>query len=115
MIHPRLHTHGTEPGPAARRRRESVTTNSATARALRGEPTAATAALAVQGLSKTFPGTRALMDAAIEIRPGEVHARVGQNGPGRTTLIKTLAGYHTPDARATAEREGGQVEPGNHD
>src|SRR5437763_6677319 len=106
MIRPRLHTHGTEPGPAARRRRESVTTNSATADALRDGPTAATAALAVQGLSKTFPGTRALIDASIEIRPGEVHALVGQNGAGKSTLIKTLAGYHAPDPGSIAELGG---------
>ena len=51
---------------------------------------------------KTFPGTRALVDASIEIRDGEIHALVGQNGSGKSTLIKTLAGYHTPDPGATA-------------
>jgi ribose transport system ATP-binding protein len=60
-------------------------------------------ALTIERLSKTFPGTRALVDVAIDIRPGEVHALVGQNGSGKSTLIKTLAGYHTPDAGAIAE------------
>ncbi|HLJ03107.1 MAG TPA: sugar ABC transporter ATP-binding protein [Solirubrobacteraceae bacterium] len=64
------------------------------------------AALRVEGLSKTFPGTRGLIDAAIEIRPGEVHALVGQNGSGKSTLIKTLAGYHMPDPGALAEIAG---------
>jgi ABC-type sugar transport system ATPase subunit len=90
-----------------------VTTNSATAPVLSGGPTAATAALAVQGLSKTFPGTRALIDASIEIRPGEVHALVGQNGSGKSTLIKTLAGYHTPDPGATAALDGEPFELGH--
>jgi ribose transport system ATP-binding protein len=63
-------------------------------------------ALRVERLSKTFPGTRALIDAAIEIRPGEVHALVGQNGSGKSTLIKTLAAYHAPDPGATAELAG---------
>ena len=63
-------------------------------------------ALRVQHLSKTFPGTRALVDASIEIRDGEIHALVGQNGSGKSTLIKTLAGYHTPDPGATAELSG---------
>jgi ribose transport system ATP-binding protein len=84
----------------------SVNTNSATAEAVHSGPAAATPALAVQGLSKTFPGTRALIDASIEIRPGEVHALVGQNGSGKSTLIKTLAGYHTPDPGAAAELDG---------
>src|SRR5438105_4424547 len=63
-------------------------------------------ALRLTGLSKTFPGTRALIDAALEIRQGEVHALVGQNGSGKSTLIKTLAGYHAPDAGAVAELDG---------
>ena len=65
-----------------------------------------TAALHVEHLSKTFPGTRALIDASIEIREGEVHALVGQNGSGKSTLIKTLAGYHLPDPGAISELGG---------
>jgi ABC-type sugar transport system ATPase subunit len=62
--------------------------------------------LRIEGLSKTFAGTRALSDATLEIGAGEVHALVGQNGSGKSTLIKTLAGYHAPDAGATAELAG---------
>jgi ribose transport system ATP-binding protein len=69
-------------------------------------PTAVRDALRVAHLSKTFAGTRALIDASLDIRPGEVHALVGQNGSGKSTLIKTLAGYHAPDAGATAELAG---------
>src|ERR671935_2516898 len=64
------------------------------------------AALRIAHLSKTFPGTRALTDAALEIRAGEVHALIGQNGSGKSTLIKTLAGYHKPDPGAVAELDG---------
>ncbi|MEA2312865.1 MAG: ribose transport system ATP-binding protein, partial [Solirubrobacteraceae bacterium] len=39
-----------------------------------------TPVLQITGLSKTFGATRALIDAALDIRPGEVHALVGQNG-----------------------------------
>ncbi|MFA4926943.1 MAG: sugar ABC transporter ATP-binding protein [Patulibacter sp.] len=61
--------------------------------------TAATrpAALRTEGLSKTFPGTRALSDLTIEIGAGEVHALAGSNGSGKSTFIKLLAGYHQPD------------------
>jgi ABC-type sugar transport system ATPase subunit len=62
--------------------------------------------LRIEGLSKTFPGTRALSDASIDIRAAEVHALVGQNGSGKSTLIKVLAGYHAPDPGARAELDG---------
>lgn len=57
--------------------------------------------LEITGLSKTFPGQRALTDVDLAIRAGEVHALVGQNGSGKSTLIKILAGYHQPDTGAT--------------
>ena len=79
-------------------------TDPVTADAIRGQRGAP--ALRVERLSKTFPGTRALIDASIELREGEVHALVGQNGSGKSTLIKTLAGYHTPDPGAVAELAG---------
>jgi ABC-type sugar transport system ATPase subunit len=63
-------------------------------------------ALRVTHLSKTFPGTRALIDASIDVRAGEVHALVGQNGSGKSTLIKVLAGYHAPDPGAEAHFSG---------
>ncbi|WP_409329663.1 sugar ABC transporter ATP-binding protein [Trujillonella humicola] len=56
-----------------------------------------TPALEVRGLSKTFPGQRALIDVDLQLRPGEVRALVGQNGCGKSTMIKVLAGYHEPD------------------
>jgi ribose transport system ATP-binding protein len=67
---------------------------------------AAEPVLRIDGLSKTFAGTRALSDASLDIRPGEVHALVGQNGSGKSTLIKALAGYHLPDPGAAAELSG---------
>jgi ribose transport system ATP-binding protein len=55
-------------------------------------------ALRLRGVSKTFPGVQALVDVDIEVRPGSVHALLGHNGCGKSTLVKTLAGVHHPDA-----------------
>ena len=67
----------------------------------------------IDGLSKSFGATHALIDAALDIRPGEIHALVGQNGSGKSTLIKTLAGYHTPDAGSRAELDGAPFQLGH--
>jgi ribose transport system ATP-binding protein len=65
-----------------------------------------TPVLRISGLSKTFPGTRALDGVSLDIRRGEIHALMGQNGSGKSTLIKCLAAYHQPDAGAVAEVDG---------
>src|SRR5437763_5727561 len=58
--------------------------------------------LRIDGLSKTFGGTRALVGVDLDIRANEIHALAGQNGSGKSTLIKSLAGYHRPDPGAQA-------------
>jgi ribose transport system ATP-binding protein len=57
-------------------------------------------AVEISGLSKTFGGHRALQDFTLQIVRGEIHALVGENGCGKSTLIKCLSGYHAPDPGA---------------
>nr|WP_229655755.1 sugar ABC transporter ATP-binding protein [Pantoea sp. 201603H] len=54
-------------------------------------------ALRLSGITKTFGGQRALDNVSLEIARGEVHGLLGQNGCGKSTLIKILAGFHAPD------------------
>ncbi|WP_069884167.1 sugar ABC transporter ATP-binding protein, partial [Streptomyces luteocolor] len=54
--------------------------------------------LSVTGLTKTFPGVRALDGVDFTARAGEVHALIGENGAGKSTLIKVLTGVYRPDA-----------------
>jgi ribose transport system ATP-binding protein len=54
--------------------------------------------LAAQGISKSFPGVRALENVSMHVLPGEVLALIGENGAGKSTLMKILGGIYTPDA-----------------
>ena len=56
-----------------------------------------TAVLQARGLSKSFPGVRALDRADLTCRPGRVHALVGENGAGKSTLVRILTGNQLPD------------------
>jgi ribose transport system ATP-binding protein len=59
-----------------------------------------TTALSVRNATKIFGAQVALDNVSIDVEPGEVRALVGQNGCGKSTLIKILAGYHEPEPGA---------------
>ena len=54
--------------------------------------------LSMEGINKSFPGVRALEDARLSVRRGEVHALIGQNGAGKSTIIKVLTGAYRRDS-----------------
>ena len=71
-------------------------------------------ALRLRGVSKTFGGVRALDGIDFEVRQGEVHCLAGENGCGKSTLIKIVTGVYTPDPGAEIEIFGdkqGQISP----
>ncbi|HEY0827661.1 MAG TPA: sugar ABC transporter ATP-binding protein [Bacilli bacterium] len=53
--------------------------------------------LQMKGISKVFPGVKALSNVNLRLFPGEVHALMGENGAGKSTLIKVLTGVYTID------------------
>ncbi|MDA2986757.1 MAG: ATP-binding cassette domain-containing protein, partial [Actinomycetota bacterium] len=62
------------------------------------DPVSGELLLSLKGVSKSFPGVRALSDVTLDVRRGEVHALVGENGAGKSTLMAVASGALTPDA-----------------
>lgn len=50
--------------------------------------------LSMRGITKTFPGVKALNDVNFDVKQGEIHALVGENGAGKSTLMKVLSGIY---------------------
>ena len=64
-----------------------------------GEPV-----LFLNGVSKSFPGVRALNDVSFTLRAGEVTALVGENGAGKSTIVKILTGIYSSGCRGDRRR-----------
>jgi branched-chain amino acid transport system ATP-binding protein len=58
--------------------------------------------LEVRGLSKSFGGLKAVDQASLDVRQGEIVGLIGPNGAGKTTLFAAIAGFHAPDAGRVA-------------
>jgi ribose transport system ATP-binding protein len=54
--------------------------------------------LEIRSITKTFPGVAALSDVSVDVRPGEIHALLGENGAGKSTLMRVLCGIVQPDS-----------------
>jgi ABC-type sugar transport system ATPase subunit len=65
--------------------------------------------LRLTGISKTFPGVRALESIQFDLNSGEIHALTGENGAGKSTFVKILSGMYKPDSGAIS-LEGDAVE-----
>ncbi|MEF2966649.1 sugar ABC transporter ATP-binding protein [Paenibacillus sp. M1] len=57
--------------------------------------------LSMEGISKEFPGVKALEEVDFKLYPGEVHALMGENGAGKSTLMKILSGVYAPTQGVT--------------
>ncbi len=64
---------------------------------MRPETISDQAALTLTGVSKSFPGVKALSDVHLQLYPGQVMALVGENGAGKSTIVKILTGIYQPD------------------
>lgn len=60
--------------------------------------------LELNGITKIFPGVKALDNVHFNLKAGEIHALAGENGAGKSTFIKVITGAHQPDGGEISQR-----------
>ena len=63
-----------------------------------------------ENICKSFPGVKALDNVSLTVRPGTVHALMGENGAGKSTLMKCLFGIYSKDSGTITLEEGSQLQ-----
>lgn len=66
--------------------------------------------LTMEHISKSFPGVRALNDVSLKIKKGEIHALMGENGAGKSSLVKVITGVYMPE-QGTINYNGKNINP----
>ena len=69
-----------------------------------GERAVSEYVLELKGITKIFPGVKALNNVQFQLKPGEVHALMGENGAGKSTFIKVITGVHKAEERIGLEK-----------
>ena len=72
-------------------------------------------AFSLRGITKSFPGVKALSDVTFDLKAGEVHALVGENGAGKSTLVKIIAGIQSADSGNLLIKGKSYAPPGRKD
>ena len=66
--------------------------------------------LEIQHISKFFPGVKALQDISFSVDKAEIHALIGENGTGKSTLVKVLSGINKPESGGTIAMNGHRLD-----
>ena len=83
--------------------------------ALSHDAAAPVPAFSLRGISKSFPGVRALNNVELDLYPGQVTALVGENGAGKSTLVKIMTGIYQPDSGEIRVNDKQVTFPAAHD